>query len=58
MLASRGPNDLMKQFQLNPGWTDDLVGEGLDQGVISLDDQNLDEEGLQPQAILPAPVPA
>ncbi len=58
MLASSGPHDLMKQFQLNPGWTDDLVGEGLDQGVLSVDDLNSDEEGAQPLATLPAPVPA
>ena len=58
MLASSGPRDLMKQFQLNPGWTDDLVGEGLDQGVLSVDDLDLDEEGAQPLGNLPAPVPA
>ena len=58
MLASSGPQDLMEQFQLNPGWTDDLVGEGLDQGVISLDDLSLDEEGVQPLANVAAPVPA
>ena len=58
MLASSGPQDLMKQFQLNPGWTDDLVGEGLDQGVISVDDLSLDEGGVQPLANVAAPVPA
>ena len=58
MLASRGPQDLMKQFQLNPGWTEDLVGEGLDQGVLAVDDLDSDEEGAQPLGNLPAPVPA